>query len=90
MQQYGMNNVNPDLLLEKIDYLAQEITRLSAYLSPQVALAVMAVCAVMLLLGGIFDGLKKIAKAGLVCALIGLVLIYFAPTLVGFTVNLIK
>jgi len=90
MHQYGFENTNPDLLIQKVDYVVREIVRLSTYLSPQVALAVMAVCAVMLLLGGLFEGLKKVAKAGLLFAAIGLIVVYFAPVLVGFIVGLLK
>ncbi|MGB9859458.1 MAG: hypothetical protein ACPLQP_05945 [Moorellaceae bacterium] len=90
MHQYGFENTNPDLLLQKIDYLVREIVRLSTYLSPRVALAVMAVCAVMLLLGGIFEGLKKVAKAGILCCIIGLIIVYASPVLVGFVLGLLQ
>ncbi|WP_084665080.1 hypothetical protein [Thermanaeromonas toyohensis] len=90
MQQYGFENANPDLLLQKIDYVVREIVRISTYLSPQVAFAVMVVCAVMLLLGGLFEGLKKLALAGLLFCIIGLIIVYAAPVLVGFVLGLLK
>lgn len=89
-QMYGFDKIDSNALLDKINSIAAIIVSLSRYLTPRVALAVASVCAVMLILGGINSALKKMAIAGIFFSLLGLVIVYAAPVLIGFVMGLMK
>jgi predicted membrane protein len=87
---YGFDKIDSNALLDKINSIVTIIVSLSRYLTPRVALVVASVCAVMLILGGIGSAVKKVALAGIFFCLLGLVIVYAAPVLVGFVMGLAK
>ncbi len=89
-QMYGFDKIDSNALLDKINSIVTIIVSLSRYLTPRVALVVASVCAVMLILGGIGSAVKKVALAGIFFCLLGLVIVYAAPVLVGFVMGLAK
>ncbi len=89
-QIYGFDKIDANVLPEKINSIVSVIVSLSRHLTPKVALMVMMICGVMLVLGGISSGLKKMAIAGILCCLFGVMLVYVAPVLLGFVMYLAK
>ncbi|MGI9862751.1 hypothetical protein SDD30_15345 [Moorella naiadis] len=89
-QMYGFDKIDSNALLNKINSVALTIVSLSRYLTPRIALVVASVCAVILILGGISAAGKRIALAGIFFCLLGLVIVYVAPVLVGFVMGLVK